>query len=196
MEHKGTVTIETPRLLLRRFTEEDIRPMHRNWANDPAVTEYLTWQAHKTVFSTKAVVTDWITNYARPDFYQWAIELKLVAEPVGTISVVRRRDDILSAELGWCLGKLWWGKGIMPEAANAVMKFLFEEIGVHRITACHDVNNPKSGRVMQKIGMSKDGILRANARNHQGTYVDMVFYSIVAEDYFAAHPTESVASSD
>ena len=135
MEHKGTVTLETKRLILRRFTVDDAKAMYRNWANDPVVTEYLTWQAHKTILATKAVLADWIHNYARPDFYQWAIVHRLVHEPIGTISVVRRRDDILSAELGWCLGRIWWGKGIMPEAGEAVMQFLFREVGMNRITA-------------------------------------------------------------
>ena len=187
MEHKGTVTLETKRLILRRFTVDDAKAMYRNWANDPVVTEYLTWQAHKTILATKAVLADWIHNYARPDFYQWAIVHRLVHEPIGTISVVRRRDDILSAELGWCLGRIWWGKGIMPEAGEAVMQFLFREVGMNRITACHDIANPKSGRVMQKLGMKQDGVLRANAQNNRGELVDMVYYSILAEDYNQAH---------
>lgn len=129
------------------------------------------------------MLSDWIHNYARPDFYQWAIVHRLVGEPIGTISVVRRRDDIHSAELGWCLGRIWWGKGIMPEAGKTVMQFLFDEVGMHRITACHDVANPKSGRVMQKLGMHMDGVLRANAHNNRGELVDMVYYSILAEEF-------------
>lgn len=183
MEHKGTVPLETERLLLRRFTEDDARAMFRNWANDPVVTEYLTWNAHKTVLTVKSTLADWISNYARPDFYQWAIVPKLVNEPVGTISVVERRDDIFSVELGWCLGRIWWGKGMMPEAGRAVLDYLFREVGMNRITACHDIHNPKSGRVMEKLGMQKIGVLPAEGRNNRGELVDMVCYAILLDDW-------------
>ena len=70
----------------------------------------------------------------------------------------------------------------MPEAAAAVLKFLFEEVGFNRIAADHDSNNPKSGRVMQKIGMTYEGTLRKAGFNNQGI-IDDVWYSILKEEW-------------
>ena len=70
----------------------------------------------------------------------------------------------------------------MPEAARAVLQYLFEEVGFNRIAAKHDKENTKSGRVMQKIGMTREGTLRASGKNNQGV-VDEVYYSILKEEY-------------
>ena len=63
-------------------------------------------------------------------------------------------------ELGWVIGRKYWGKGYTPEAATKVLDILFDEVGANCVYAGHDVNNTKSGRVMQKIGMKYEGILR------------------------------------
>lgn len=186
MHHQGTVKIETDRLILRRFTMEDANVMYRNWASDDEVTQYLTWPTHADVNVTRSVIEGWIQNYANPDFYHWAIVLKAIEEPIGSLSVVKYDEKTASAALGWCMGKRWWGQGIMPEAARAVLQYLFNEIGFNRIAAYHDKNNPKSGRVMQKIGMLREGTLRASGKNNQGI-VDEVYYSILKEDYEKDH---------
>ena len=73
----------------------------------------------------------------------------------------------------------------MPEAGRAVVKYLFEEVGLNRIAAYHDTNNPNSGRVMQKIGMTYEGTLRSACHNNQGI-VDEKWYSILKAEYLAA----------
>ena len=80
------------------------------------------------------------------------------------------------------MGKAWWGKGFMPEALRAVIEYFFDEVGVNRIAARHDAENPKSGRVMEKAGMKREGVLRASARNNLGIR-DAVWYSILKEEY-------------
>ena len=79
------------------------------------------------------------------------------------------------------LGKKWWGQGIMPEAGLALEKFLFEEVGFNRIQAEYDAVNPKSCRVMQKIGMTYEGTLGQAAVNNRGI-IDIPTYSILRED--------------
>ncbi|MCM1194878.1 MAG: GNAT family N-acetyltransferase, partial [Firmicutes bacterium] len=71
---------------------------------------------------------------------------------------------------------------ITPEAGNAVIKFLFEKVKVNRIAAAHDKNNPQSGRVMQKLGMTYEGTFRESGYNNQGV-IDEVWYAIIKEDY-------------
>ncbi len=92
MKHKGTVRLETDRLILRPFTLEDALPMFRNWASDEEVTRFLTWPAHKDVEVSRRVIADWCKGYEAPDYYQWAIELKEGKEPVGSISAVKTDD--------------------------------------------------------------------------------------------------------
>lgn len=182
LNHQGTIKIETDRLILRRFKIADAGVMYRNWASDDEVTKYLTWPTHANVNVTRMVLEDWIQKYNNPDFYHWAIELKQIGEPIGSLSVVKYEEKTGSAMIGWCMGKQWWGQRIMPEAARAVLQFLFEEVGFNRIAAKHDKENAKSGRVMQKIGMIREGTLRASGKNNQGI-VDEVYYSILKDDY-------------
>ena len=114
--------------------------------------------------------------------YQWMIEVKEISEPIGSISVVHLRDEIAEAEIGYCIGQKWWHKGIMTEALTAVIDYLFVEVGMNRITAKHDTNNPHSGGVMKKCGMQYEGIHRAADRNNQGV-CDISQYAILREDW-------------
>ena len=181
MEHKGTTRLETDRLILRRYTTADAEPMYANWASDPEVSKYLTWPPHSSVEVTKSLVTDWITRYENPDYYNWVIELKEIGEVVGNISVVQVKERAEAVEIGYCMGQAWWGRGIMPEALTEVMRYLFDEVGMNRVGACHDSNNPKSGRVMQKAGMKYEGTLRGAGWNNQGI-MDQVWYGLLKAD--------------
>ncbi len=185
MNPVGTKRIETHRLILRPFRVEDAPAMFRNWASDPAVTEFLTWPPHASEDDTAALLTRWVKETAENPFYfQWAIELKTIGEPIGSISVVHVNEAVESAEIGWCIGKQWWGRGIMPEAGAAIFAFLFDEVGLNRVAARHDVRNPKSGRVMQKLGMTHEGVLRQAGRCNAGL-VDEAVYSILRSEYAA-----------
>ena len=178
LTHKGTQTIETPRLILRRAVREDAEPMFRNWASDPEVTKYLTWPPHENVEVTQNLLERWTTEYEKPDYYQWMIVLKEIGEPIGSISVVRQNDRVEEAEIGYCIGSRWWHRGIVPEALTAVIKYLFEEVGMNRVAARHDPNNPNSGRVMRKCGMEYEGTHRMADRNNQGI-CDAAYYAIL-----------------
>ncbi len=84
-------------------------------------------------------------------------------------------------QIGYCIGRKWWHKGIMAEALLKVIEFLFDEVGANRIEAVHDPNNPNSGRVMLKCGMKYEGTLRSAAVNNQGI-TDVAYYSILRSD--------------
>ena len=182
LTHKGTQTIETPRLILRRAVREDAEAMFRNWASDPEVTKYLTWPPHDSIEVTLKRLEIWLEEYDRSDHYQWMIELKELGEPIGSISVVRQNDSVEEAEIGYCLGCRWWHRGIMPEALTAVIKYLFEEVGMNRVAARHDPNNPNSGRVMRKCGMKYEGTFHASDRNNQGI-CDADHYAILRNEW-------------
>ena len=76
MNHKGTITLETNRLILRRFRLDDAQAMYDNWASDPEVTKFLTWPIHGNVEISRSILQSWIDAYADNDTYQWAIVLK------------------------------------------------------------------------------------------------------------------------
>ena len=180
--HKGTQTIETPRLILRRARREDAEPMFRNWASDPKVTKYLTWPTYETVETAYPILDLWISEYEKPNYYQWMIELKELGEPIGSISAVRQNEKIEEAEIGYCIGSRWWHKGIMTEALSAVIEYLFTQVGMNRIAARHDPNNPHSGGVMRKCGMKYEGTHRACDRNNQGV-CDAAQYAILRTEW-------------
>lgn len=182
LTHKGTRTIETPRLLLRRAVMEDAEPMLRNWASDPDVTKFLTWPPHGSMEVSRAVLQSWVDSYENDRYYQWMIVLKELGEPIGSISVVRQNEQIGEAEIGYCIGKAWWHKGITTEAMKAVMGYLFKEVGMERIEARHDPNNPHSGGVMRKCGMTYEGTTRASDRNNQGI-CDAAHYGILRSEW-------------
>ena len=168
MRHCGTQRLETERLVLRRFIAEDSAAMYRNWASDEEVTKYLTWPAHSNPELSRRILEDWVNSYSNESYYQWAIELKELGEPVGSISVVHMNEDVSMAQIGYCIGKRWWHMGITSEALRAVMDFLFDVVDVNRIEAVHDPRNPNSSKVMEKCGMKYEGTLRSFGRNNQG----------------------------
>lgn len=181
LQHCGTQIIETQRLILRPYTVLDAEDMYRNWASSDEVTRYLTWPTHTSAEATRELLEMWVKDYQDPTVYHWGITLKGSDAVIGDISVVHMNEKAAAAELGWCMGEAWWGQGIMPEAALAVRDFLFDRVGFHRVEARHDKNNPKSGRVMQKIGMQYEGTKRAADVNNQGI-CDVVLYAILRED--------------
>lgn len=169
MNHIGTQTIETDRLILRRFESSDAQAMFENWASDSEVTTYLTWPAHGDISVTETVLRDWAPQYANDNCYRWAITLKENGpQPIGSIDVVYWDESGKVPEIGYCMGKRWWHQGIMSEALGAVIDFLFDRVGVERIMAHHDVNNPHSGGVMRKCGMTFQGVEEKVHRNNQG----------------------------
>ena len=178
MEHKGTQTIETERLILRRFELSDAQNMFDNYTSKANVTEYLSWSAHKSIEETKSYLLDCVLpEYDKINTYRWAIVWKENNEVIGGIDVRISDESCRRAELGWVIGDDYWGNGIMPEAAKSVINYLFT-VGYERIQAIHHIANIKSGRVMQKIGMQFEGILKKFYTDNENNLVDYCIYAI------------------
>lgn len=182
MDHKGTVRLETNRLVLRRFEANDAQPMFDNWASDPAVTAFMTWPPHESQDVTRSVLDSWIADYPRDDFYQWAIVLRDLAQPVGSISVVSVDEAVESLEIGYCIGRRWWRQGVTSEALQAVIDYLFGEVGALRLCAKHDTRNPNSGRVMRHCGMAYAGTLRQAGRS-MSDIGDLCVYDLLRKEW-------------
>ncbi|MDD3172430.1 MAG: GNAT family N-acetyltransferase [Herbinix sp.] len=176
IRHQGTNTIETMRLVLRRFKLEDAEDMFYNWASDPEVCKFLLWGPHNEVEVTRKRIKNWISNYEMNNSYVWAIELKGRNMVVGSISVEITNDSSMTCEVGYCIGKLYWSRGIMTEALRAILHYLFYEIGYQRILAKHDILNVASGRVMQKAGMHFIKFEYHVGLRRDGSYYDLAVY--------------------
>lgn len=180
VRHCGTVPLATGRLLLRRFRIDDAPQMFQNWAGDPAVTAFLSWAAHRTPEDTRRVLCEWVTAYQRSDFYTWAVVRREDNALMGSISLYNINGYADSCEAGYCLGRDFWGGGYAAEALRAVLDLCFA-MGFVRISAKHDPDNPHSGRVMQKAGMLREGIMRRAVKAPDGRYRAMVLYAATQE---------------
>ena len=192
MNKTGTQRIETHRLILRPFRIEDADDMYNNWASDPDVTKFLTWPAHSSVDTTRTLLENWISRYENGNCFNWAIEWKKTGSVIGNISVVHLDERTDAGDIGYCLSRAYWGRGIMPEALRAVMDYLFDTAGFNRITAHHDVRNPKSGRVMAKAGMKQEAVMRSEGRNNQGV-CDEAHYAALKGDRMPKPPRQPSA---
>ncbi len=181
LTHIGSQIIETPRLVLRRSALTDRDAMFRNWASREEVTKYLTWPPYKDLDAVTQRLQLWQDRYQEQAYYHWLIELKELGQPIGSIGSVELDERVCSVEIGYCLGDAWWHQGIMTEALSAVIAFFFDKVGMNRIEAKHDPNNPHSGAVMAKCGMVYEGTMRQCSRNNQGI-CDLAVYAILKED--------------
>jgi [ribosomal protein S5]-alanine N-acetyltransferase len=176
MQHKGTNTIETIRLVLRRFRIEDAKAMYQNWAGDMEVCKYLSWGPHPNEEASRARIRYWLSRYGEMNFYQWAIELKENNMPIGSISVEISSDRTASCEIGYCIGRDYWNRGLMTEAVRAIMHYLYYDIGYVMIQAKHDVLNVASGKVMRKVGMNYIKTEQNVGTRRDGTRYDCMVY--------------------
>lgn len=181
LTHIGTKEIKTERLILRRFKPEDAEAMFDTWANDERVTRFLTWEPHGTLDVTEYIIDLWIKDYEKENTYQWAIEFE--GKLIGSIGCVETNESNECGEIGYCIGYDYWGKGIMREAAKAVIDFLFREVNLHRIEILHATKNPASGKVAQKCGLTYEGTKREYFKSASGEFLDIAIYSILRREW-------------
>lgn len=170
--------IETERLKLRFLKADDAQTIFDNWASDPEVPRYMTWNVHTSVGTTKAVVNEWLTHYGEPGCYRWGIELKETGELIGMIDVVEYEENNVP-QIGYCSGRRWWNNGYMTEALIAVTAELFNDgFGELYIRAVRE--NIGSNRVIQKAGFEFTGTLegpQSEAKPHIVTVNTYRLYS-------------------
>lgn len=163
MRHLGTQTLQTPRLTLRRYTPGDAPAMFRGWMSDAQVARWMFWEPYPSLKAVQAELAGWVQGYADPCFYRWAIELRENSGPpqyIGSIGLTDFGDEQNpSWQPAYVLSPAYWGHGYAGEALCAVAKFFFEQLGGAQLFACHAVQNPASGQVLQKAGFVhiKDG---------------------------------------
>lgn len=186
MKQLGSKVLETARLILRPFCAADAQQAFTNWMSDAEVTRYLTWTPHTDISFTRQLLEQWGQESVLSDVYHWAIVWRKTGEVIGDICVVSSDKRSERAELGYCLSRAFWGRGIMTEALLAVINFLIEQVGFSRIEAKHATANPASGRVMEKCGMKEEGVLhRYYCLPSTGEWVDVSVHAILRGDWQA-----------
>lgn len=174
--------LETDRLILRKFTLDDVENMYKNWAADKETSKYLDWDVHESVDVTRVFIKNCIDSYDNEGL-KWIVELKGSHEVIGNISVVSIHKKDLNAEIGYCYGSKYWNNGYATEALKKVIEFLLNDCDMHLVEARHISGNPASGRVMQKAGMAKEATLRDRKMNKYTKELnDIIVYSITKDD--------------
>lgn len=147
----------TARLALRPVAPEDADAIFEGYAQDPAVTRFLTWRPHRSRADTDAYIARCL---AKPPHE--ARTYVLVGRDDGAVrgAFDLRRDDPYRVGFGYVLARRWWGQGLMPEALSAVVDWALAQPAIFRISALCDVENTASARAMEKAGLVREGLLR------------------------------------
>ena len=144
----NTPTLETERIILRKFTKNDIEAMYQIYS-DEETNKFLPWFPLRCIDEARLFFKErYVSKYSQPQAYAYAICLKKDNIPIGYINVDMEEPH----DLGYGLRKEFWHLGIITEAGKAVVEQL-EKDRIPYITATHDRNNPRSGGVMKKVGM-------------------------------------------
>ena len=180
LEHKGSIDIKTDRLLLRKFRINDAEEIYTTWTSDERVAKYTSWYAHKNIEDTKAYVGYMVSKTKLSD-YNWIIEFD--NKIIGSISVCYSDDYLEIAGIGYVLGYEYWGKGYMTEATKAVIQFLFNDVYYRKIIAGCDSENLGSIKVMEKVGMKREAVLREHIKRKNGMWGDDFQYGLLKREF-------------
>ena len=148
--------IETPRLILRRPLLSDAEAIFE-FARDSEVTRYMEWPTHTSIENAKEYLQDCVPRWESASEYDWMITLHEEKIVIGGISI---RIHGHLADFGYILNRVYWGRGFATEAANAVVTWASSQDFIYRIWATCDVENLSSARVLEKIGLTREGVLR------------------------------------
>ncbi|MBQ8200770.1 MAG: GNAT family N-acetyltransferase [Clostridia bacterium] len=180
--------IDTPRLTLRRLTMRDAQDIYA-YSQDPEVARHVLWDAHRSIWDTRAYLRFILRQYRLGEPSSWGIVARDTGRVIGTIGYMWYSVDNSTVELGYSLARERWNQGLMTEALNAVLAETFGVLRLHRVEAQHFSENPSSGRVMEKCGMIHEGSHRQRIYN-KGDFRDVELWAILRRDWEKLHPPE------
>jgi RimJ/RimL family protein N-acetyltransferase len=178
----ATPTLRTARLLLGAFDLSDAAELQR-LASAREIADTTVAIPHPYELDHALA---WIGQQRREAVRgratNFAIRLLPDARLIGSVGLRDIDREHLQAELGFWIGREWWGQGYAREAAVAVIRFGLESLGLNRIYAHHMARNPAAGRVLLASGMQREGFLRQRVRKW-GVYEDVVLYAVIRDDW-------------
>jgi [ribosomal protein S5]-alanine N-acetyltransferase len=175
--------LETERLILRKINKEDIQDIF-TYGSNPKVSQRVSWDTHRSKEDTEKFIEFVLDGYSQNGKALWGMEMKSTGKLVGTIDFVTINPKHKNGEIGYVLSEDVWGNGLTTEATKKIVEFGFTELGLVRIQARCFVENIGSQRVMEKVGMSFEGIMR-KGMFAKGKYQDLKLYSILKGEFQA-----------
>ena len=173
--------LTTTRLLLRKFKRSDAHDVFA-YASDPQVALYTQWDHHRDLMTTRQFVATVLKGYREGHPAPWGIVLRRTGKLIGAIGLRNWSLEHARAEVGYVLSRDYWGQGYVTEALNAVLAFGFTQMELHRIQAKAVPENRGSTRVMEKVGMRCEALLR-DYEFVKGAYHNLNLYSILKRDF-------------
>ncbi|MBI3997987.1 MAG: GNAT family N-acetyltransferase [Armatimonadetes bacterium] len=174
-------SLETPRLVLRRLTRDDAEDIFA-YGSDPEVTRYTGWQTHRTIEDSRVFLNGVLALYESKQVAPWGIAHKTDRKLIGTCGFVYWLPQHARAEIGYGIARPYWRQGYTTEAIRAIIAFGFQSMQLNRIEARCEPENTGSWRVMEKVGMTFEGVLRQH-NYAKGTYRDTKMYSILRQEW-------------
>lgn len=182
LTHIGTNTIETERLILRRFEYSDNEAMLKNWVADEKIQSMYSEPVYSTKEDVRELLDKYIGSYEKSDYYRWAIVGKKSGECIGQIAYFLVDSKNHFAEIEYCIGAAFQCRGFATEAAKAVIRYGFTEINLHKIQICTKTINTPSKRVIEKCGFTYEGALR-DYFYINGEYVGRLYFSMLRSEF-------------
>ena len=177
-----TETINTERLILRKFESSDVESVFKNWASDPEVQLNYGEPVYSSTAEVKALLEKYISVYECANYYRWAVidgnlEIRARAVPFFLVDI---KNEF--AEIEYCIGRTYQGKGYATEACKAVIRFGFEAIGLHKVQICCRPKNIKSKSVIEKCGLTYEGPLRDYFKMPDGSFESRMYFSFLRDE--------------
>lgn len=175
--------LETKRLILRRMLPDDAQNLFE-YASNPEIPKYLSWEAHKSIDDSLRYLKLMLQRYENAEVSEWGIIFKENNKFIGTAGFLGWITSSNRAEIAFALSQEYWNRGIMTEVIKEIITFGFEKMELNRIEARCFTENIASERVMIKSGMSFEGVLREQMLA-KSRYNDLKLYSILRKEFYS-----------
>jgi RimJ/RimL family protein N-acetyltransferase len=182
MDGTTFIDLETRRLVLRRFAERDLAAFLA-YLNDPVVARYQSWESYTEPQARELIEEQKAREPGRPgEWFTFAAELKETRTLVGHVALSVKRDDPRQAEMGFTFAREYQGRGLAREAAERVLGYVFETLGLHRVVAVTDCENVRSAALLERLGMRREAHFVENIW-FKGAWGSEYLYAILRREW-------------
>jgi RimJ/RimL family protein N-acetyltransferase len=181
MNETSFIPLESERLLLRRFADDDLLPFLA-YLNDPLVARYQTWESYSEQQARDVIERQKNLAPGLPgQWFTFALELKETSALIGHVALKTQEDD-RQAEIGFTLAREYHGRGLAFEAASRVLDYVFNDLKMHRVTAVTDCENQRSVALLGRLGMRREGHFIQNVW-FKGKWGDEYLFALLREEW-------------
>jgi ribosomal-protein-alanine N-acetyltransferase len=181
MDWERLPTINTARLSLRWISAKDVDDFYGIYSN-PEVMRYWSTPPLPDRSAASKLISEIHEGFERRELLKWGIALRSEDTLIGSVTLFHLDFTHRRAEIGYALGRPYWGKGYMQETLRAVISYAFEVLNLHRIEADVDPRNAASIRTVERLGFQREGYLRERWQVN-GEIQDALFYGLIRPDW-------------